>query len=171
MSNKKDSVVRDVMMQAKDDIVIPKLKEATNSMVGDIVYAIGDAITSSVTKLIFGKDTVAARTGTQRNPNSYSDISRRRQAPQQSIDSRSSQDLQYVCVESQQRAEQIKQEAIESIRRYGKWRVADLYESSGTVRTSFSDYQYGWVNESDIRYTRDRNGYWFNLPRPIQIKN
>ena len=169
---KETGVLHDITKQAVDDIIIPKTKETANNMASDIIYMIGDTLVRIVGGLIFGKDKIPnnpkARGGNDREK--YSNISRSTTS-QPNIGTRSSEDLQYVCVDSYQKAEEIKRDLIGSITKYGRVRVADLYEASKKVKTAFPDYNYGWTNVNDVHYVRDRNGYWFNMPKPQKLNN
>lgn len=165
---KKSSVIKDISKQAWDDIIVPKTLESTNNMATDIVYMIADAFVQIIGRFIFrDKYVPTQRSGGGRDR--YSNISRNKSQPQQNVATRSSDDLQYVCVDSYQKAEEIKRDLIDSITRYGHVRVADLYEKSGKVKTAFPDYNYGWTDINDVHFVRDRNGYWFNMPKPVQL--
>ena len=166
---KKESVLRDISKQAVQDIIVPKTKESVNNMASDIIYMISDTLVQIIGRIIFGRDAnIPSRSGGGRDK--YSNISRNKPQPQPNIATRSSDDLQYVVVDSYQKAEEIKKELIDSISRYGQVRVADLYEKSGKVKVAFTDYDYGWTNVNDVHFVRDRNGYWFNMPKPIQLR-
>lgn len=169
--NKKQetSVASDIFKQAKDDILIPRTKEVVNGTAVDLIYMIGDYFANLVGKFIFGPDSVQkgrpgqARTG-------YSNISRGAPKPTTpNIGSRPSSELQYVFVESEEKARRIQAEMIESIQKYGKVRVADLYEKSEKVKPIFTDFSYGWTKVEDVHYIRNRDGYHFNMPNPIKI--
>lgn len=164
----KTSVAHDIFTQAKNDILVPRTKEVVNGTAVDLIYMIGDYFANLVGKFIFGPDAVQGPRGGGRT--GYSNISRspvRTATP--SIGTRSSSDLQYVFVETEDKARRIQNEMIESIRKYGKVRVADLYEKSEKVKPIFTDYSYGWTNEADIHYMRNRDGYYFNMPNPTKI--
>ena len=137
MDEKKNSVLKDISKQAWDDIIVPKTLESTNNMATDIVYMIADAFVQIIGRFIFrDKYVPTQRSGGGRDR--YSNISRKGQpqTPQMS-EPRVSDNLQYVCVESYQKAEEIKRDLVDSISRYGQVRVADLYEKSGKVRSAF----------------------------------
>lgn len=168
---KKHSVIRDIFTQAKNDIVIPKTKELMNSTFSDVVYMIADYCTNVFARLVFGKDAVTSR-GRGNNGTNYSSISRRQaqQTVQQNIGVRVSTHLQYVVVDSEEKARQIQSDLVSAIQRYGKVCVADLYEKSEKIVPVFTDYYYGWVNPNDIHFIRNSDGYFFNMPEPIKIK-
>lgn len=168
--NKKDSVLKDISKQAVEDIIVPKTKESVNNMASDILYMIADTLVQIVGRIIFGQDAVIPTRGGGREK--YSNVSKAKAQPQvqTTINTGPSDNLLYVCVESYQKAEEIKRELVEAITKYGVVRVADLYEKSGKVRPAFTDYNYGWTNVNDVHFVRDRNGYWFNMPKPVQIR-
>lgn len=169
---KNDSILKDIVKVAFGDYIVPKTKEIANNAAVDGIYMFGDFLANIVGRAIFGMDFGGqTRRISSTSPNKYSDISRRNQTATPNIGTRSSKDLQYVVVADQRAAESLKADMVESIVKYGRVRVADLYEQSGQVKPSFSDYRYGWTNPADIHYTRDRNGYWFNLPTPKELSN
>lgn len=175
MEKKNDSVVGGILKVILQDFIIPRSKEILNNTVTEGIYMGADASVNLLGKLIFGPDFGGqARRSLPNNPNKYSDISRRTTSSTPAtpnIGTRSSKDLQYVVVPDLKMADAIKADLIDSIVKYGRVRVADLYEQSGQVKPSFSDYRFGWTNPADIHYTRDRNGYWFNLPTPKELSN
>ena len=172
---KKDSVLRDISKQAVNDIIVPKAMETTSSTLTEIIYMIADALSQAtlqfVAKVIFKKDQMPTTTRSGSGRDKYSNISRNKSQPQTTnvIDNRRSDDLQYVVVDSYQKAEAIKKDLIDAITKYGRVRVADLYEKSEKVRPVISDFNYGWTNVNDVHFVRDRNGYWFNMPKPVQL--
>lgn len=168
---KKDSVFSDVGKQVVDDILLPQMAQSMNNMASSTVYTIGDVIVNLTTNAIcrLFKQKPGPVVGKTRNDNRerYSDVSKRKTID---IGARSSGNLEKVTVDSHQKAEAIKQDLIEKLKRYGKIRVADLYEASeGRVTPIVSDYNYGWTNVNDIHYTWDVSGYWFDMPKPIKI--
>ena len=169
--NKKDSVLKDIGKQAWDDIVVPKTKESANNMASDILYMVADTLVQIVGRIIYGKDAVIL-TRNSGGRDKYSNVSKAKAQPQvqTTINTGPSDNLLYVCVDSYQRADEIKRELIEAITKYGQVRVADLYEKSGKVRPAFTDYNYGWTNVNDVHFVRDRNGYWFNMPNPTKLQ-
>lgn len=171
---KKDSVFKDVGKQVVDDIILPQMAQSANNMASSTVYTLGDAIvnliTAGICKLFKQAPAPITKGGAaSNNREKYANVSRQQATP--NIGTRSSEDLQYVCVESFQKAEQVKKDLIDAISKYGRVRVADLYESSGKVKSAFTDFNYGWTNVNDVHYVRDRNGYWFNMPKPQKLNN
>lgn len=168
---KKDSVLKDISKQAVEDIIVPKTKESVNNMASDILYMIADTLVQIVGRIIFGQDAVIPTRGSG-GREKYSNVSKTKAQPQvqTTINTGPSDNLLYVCVDSYQKADEIKRELTEAITKYGVVRVADLYEKSGKIRPAFTDYNYGWTNVNDVHFVRDRNGYWFNMPKPVQIR-
>lgn len=169
---KNGSVIKDISKQAWDDIIVPKTLETTNNMATDIIYMIGDALVQMVGRFIFRDKYVPPTQRSGGGRDKYSNVSKTKAQPQvqTTINTGPSDNLLYVCVDSYQRAEEIKRELIEAITKYGQVRVADLYEKSGKVRPAFTDYNYGWTNVNDVHFVRDRNGYWFNMPNPTKLQ-
>lgn len=167
----KHSLIKDAINMATEDYIKPKAKEILNNAVVDGIYMVGDFLSNIAGRVIFGQDFGGQNKRISSNPNKYSDISRKTTTPVVNIGTRNSKELQYVVVEDMVKADKLKADLIDSIVKYGRVRVADLYEQSEKVKPSFSDYRYGWTNPADIHYVRDRNGYWFNLPQPKEIQN
>ena len=169
---KKDSMLKDISKQAIDDIIVPKTLEATNNMAVEIINMIADSMIQIVGRLIFKDKYVVSRTSSVREK--YSNITRNKyQSQTQSApisSARRSDKLEYVCVDTHQKAEEIKNDLIASIKKYERVRTADLYLASGKITPIATDYRFGWTNVDDVHYTPCREGYWFNMPDPIQIQ-
>lgn len=163
---KEDSVLGDIIKQTTNDILKPKALEVANSAITDIIYAVGDWLVGIVGKKIFGPDSQyrTGRSGSGRGTN-YNKLS---QTPNANIGLRASDDLLEIIFSTESEAIGVKNEMIDRIRRYGKVSVGFLYEKAHKQPIS-SDYRYGWTNENDIHFTRNRYGFYFDLPKPRTI--
>ena len=54
---------------------------------------------------------------------------------------------------------------IEMIDTYDEVSVGSLYQLVG-ITPDFTDDKYGWTNLSTASVSRNRDGYYINLPRP-----
>lgn len=180
-----DSVLKDIVKQAISEIVIPKTLNIVNTMFTECVYMVGDAMVKGFGEYLFGKDNAPANPRITRkdSPEKYSSISRRNYPPlRDNIGSRQSTDLEYVCFKDHDVAVSVKNELVNMIYRYSKVRVSDLYEMTHRrdkitnelfaiqeVRIAPNDYNFGWTRASDIKFSPDRNGFVFDLPRPVRL--
>lgn len=160
------SVLGDIIRQTTNDILKPKALEVANSAITDIIYAVGDWLVGIVGKKIFGPDSQYrnGRNGNKRG----TDYNKLSQSPNANIGLRASDDLMEVIFSTESEAAGVRNEMIDRIRRYGKVSVGFLYEKAHKQPIS-SDYRYGWNDERDIHYTRNRFGFYFDLPKPKPI--
>lgn len=81
--------------------------------------------------------------------------------------------LQYVVAPTREKAIEWERRLKESIRKYGKVTVSQLYELTAEfpnpIKPIFPDFSYGWTKEEDIHYVANADGYWFNLSTPINL--
>lgn len=159
------SVLGDIIKQTTKDILKPKALEVANSAITDIIYAVGDWLVGIVGKKIFGPDSQyrTGRSGNKRGTD-YNKLSQ----SNTNIGLRASDDLMEVIFSTESEAVDVRNEMIDRIRRYGKVSVGFLYEKAHKQPIS-SDYRYGWTDERDIHYTRNRFGFYFDLPKPRPI--
>lgn len=178
---KKSSLLGSIFKDCVDTILIPKSKEIATNVLVDGFYAVADTLSNYAQRKIWKDQSHQIQTRSKPNqPTGYSNrfqqvngnkvSSSPTQPPQQNIGMRSSADLQYVVAPSQEKAEQWKQEMLQSIKKFGRVCVNELYEKEGNIKPIFSDFDYGWTRPEDIHYVRNRDGWWFNLPRPEKVK-
>lgn len=180
------SVFGDIVKQTYDQIIVPKTKEIVNNAATDAIYMIGDYLSNVIGKRIFGPDSTVNTSKRSNNQTNYnqryrtggqrSSISTTQSVPQQQdIGMRSAADLQYVVAQSREQADRWKDEMINAIRKYGKVAVSDLYDKTAenpdnTIKSVFTDFDYGWTREDEIHWVHNRDGYYFDLPRPHKIR-
>lgn len=156
------SLIKDLAKQAVDSIIVPKLKETAVNTFSELVYMIADAFVN-----VFSRKVTKTAPPIRKGGSSYSSLYK----SQSSTDAkkvRSSEELVYCVVKDKQKADAIKAELTDMMNQYHKVRTADLYERCG-VATQFNDYNFGWTNLSDIRYVINRDGYWFDMPKPVRL--
>lgn len=171
----KSSFLKDVSKSAYEELIKPQAMDAVANMTSSVLYSFTDALTNVIYKIIYKNDkNFVAPTNSRQGRDKYSNVSRRNSQTQSRVTprivtNRPSDVLEYVYVDTYEKANSIKKDLVTSIERFGYARVGDLYEKVG-ILTSDTDFIYGWVNVSDIHYVPDRNGLWFNLPKPVLIK-
>lgn len=170
------SVLGEIMKDSFKTIIKPKFNEIVNNFITDGIYMLADYASNVAGRKIFGPDsTFANRRNGQSKGTDYNAQYRNRQnnqtpaQQQQNIGMRSSADLQYVIAPNEETARAWKNSMIESIRRYGRVCVSEIYEKAG-IKTIFSDFEYGWTKEEDIEFRRNRDGWQFVAPRPTKVK-
>lgn len=168
--NKKESnPIGDIVKQTTNDVLIPKAKDTVNSALSEMVYAIGDWIVGIIGRKIFGPE---AKVNTRGGSSNRTDYTKASHAPVTNVGLRSSEDLQEIYINSEADARDIKDSMIERITRYSKVSVGFYYDkasqksSSKKVQSISSDYRYGWTDPGDIHYSRNRFGFYFDLPKP-----
>jgi len=151
------------------DIVVPNVKDL-----------LADVVSQGVEKMIFG-DTRSASRRTGSRPsgqNGYVNYNRmsnqppRRDDPRQNISrrARATHDFHEIIIPTRQEAEEVLDNLIEILSKYGQASVSDLYDLCG-ITPQFTDEKYGWTDLRGADLTRTRNGYLIDLPKPEYISN
>lgn len=91
-------------------------------------------------------------------------------SPQRAISrsARARHDFDEIILETRGEAEDVLDQLIEVINRYGTATVADLYELLG-LGSHHTDVKWGWTDARGIGVTRTRDGYLLDLPEPRPI--
>ncbi len=172
---KKPSIVKELVSYSVENVVEPRMKEMTRDVCTGFLNMVNDALTKSIDRLIYPdgnsphKNNSSVKTYTPTtNYTVYSKTNSK--PPRESIGTRSSIEVNYIWVETEDEAKQIVNTLIENIDNYGKAKVADLYEMV-KIPTTFSDYKFGWSDTKGIGYYRDRGKYFIDLPKPVNIEN
>ena len=183
------SVMKDIAKGAMEEIIIPKSKSVLRDMFSGIVDMFGSAARSSIDKFLYPNGDAPARknqgNGVYTGTTNYTSYSRpigqyqpggQPQRGRDTIGQRSGNEVNYIWVESEEKAKQVIGALKEDIVNYGKAKVATLYEMTGQ-RTTFADFKYGWTDENSIGYYYDSNRRgdefkWFlDLSKPVDITN
>lgn len=186
------SLVKDLAKGAMEEVIIPKSRDAMRNMSDDIFNMVLDALRSLRDGFLYPNGNVPNRRPTPGNgiqtyngQTNYTSFSTPINTYQPSnspikdtIGQRPGNEVKYVWVESEDKANQIVNTLKADINHYGFVKVASLYEMIG-VRTTMADFKFGWTkNElNSIRYYYDTNRRpdeyrWFiDLPRPVDILN
>lgn len=167
------------------------LKRAARSMVADDVTNVGDFVVAEVFvpalrnliydivskgshRILFGTSQIARRGVTTSGPvtslkTAYHEA-RSQGEPVRSIspEAAARHSFEDISLEFHSEAIDVLEKLVARIDRYRAVTVADFYQFLG-MPTGFPDRKWGWTNldEANVRQTRD--GYVFDLPRPIKL--
>lgn len=175
---KKPSIARELGKYAVEEVFIPQSKDMMSSFFKSVINMFGDAATKSIDKAFYPDG------GSPRRPNNgpgeyhprtnYSTtVYTRKDKPQrETISARSSIEINYIWVDTEDQAKQIVGSLIEDIDNYGNAKVATLYDMV-KIPTNFTDYKFGWTEKEakNIGYYRDRGKFFIDLPQPVNIEN
>lgn len=176
-SESSESLLISIFKDCWKTIFIPESKRITTNFLVDCFYALADTASNTVQRKI-NKDGAPIQSRSRPNQqqtgysNRFSQVNgtKSQTQPQQpNIGMRSSATLQYVVAPDPVTADRWKRELIESIQRYNRVFVNELYEKAG-LKTMPSDFDFGWTKVEDIHYVRNRDGCWFNLPNPEKLR-
>ena len=174
---KKPSFMHELVKYTVDAVFIPQSKDAMSNFMKSVVNMFSDAASKSIDKAFY-KDEVPRRqqrssSGTYQTPHTnYTVYSKSNDSKPQreTINTRSSIDVNYIWVDTEDQAKQIVCSLIEDIENYGNAKVATLYDMV-KIPTTFADFKFGWTDTNGIGYYRDRGKYFIDLPKPINIEN
>lgn len=171
---KRPSLMSELARYAVEEVFIPQSKDMMSNFMKSVINMFSDAATKSIDKAFY-KDEVPRRprsnAGTYQSHTNYTVYSKSNERPQrETINQRSSIDINYIWVDTEDEARQIVNSLIEDIDNYGKAKVATLYEMV-KIPTTFTDFKFGWTETRGISYYRDRGKYFIDLPKPINIEN
>ena len=178
---KKNTIGGEILNYIVKEEIEPRSKELMRNIITGTFNMINDALNKGVDKWIYPDGSSPHRV--TRNGNSIGNyvprtnysttvVSSGQSAPKESINQRSSINVNYIWVDTEDQAKDIVATLIEDIENYGKAKVASLYEMVGS-QTNFSDFKYGWTKDdiSRIGYYRDRGKFFIDLPKPTNIEN
>ena len=177
---KKPSFFREMLSYVIHEEIEPRSKELVHNAITGTIDMIANAANKGVDKVIYPDGNSPKRV--VRSNSSVSDyqpsvsyntkvVSNDRQS-KPSINTRSSIDVNYIWVDTEDEAKAIINSLIEEIDNYGKAKVSTLYDMV-KVPTNFTDFKFGWTkNEvNGMRYYRDRGKFFIDLPKPVNIEN
>ena len=178
---KKNTIGGEILNYVIKEEVEPRSKELMRNIITGTFNMINDALNKGVDKWIYPEGNGPQRV--TRNGNAIGNyvprtnynttvINTGNQAPKESINQRSSINVNYIWVETEDQAKNIVGSLIEDIENYGKAKVASLYEMVGS-QTNFADFKFCWTKEdiNRIGYYRDRGKFFIDLPKPVNIEN
>lgn len=147
---------------------IPDVKE---HIVWDVIIpSIRDTIRNSLINMVESVFGGGVRSVNNSNGSyiSYSSISNPSIADRANNRNRSIYDYDEIIFNNRGEADEVLQQLIYSIRRYGYVSILDYYDMVG-VRTRPSDANYGWINLNNASVERVNGGYLLRLPKAMPI--
>lgn len=177
---KKPSFFGEILRYAIKEEIEPRSKELVRNAITGTFNMMNDAANKAVDKAFYPDGDGPKRVVKSDGPGSYqprtkynTTVYRSDSKPQrETINQRSSIDVNYIWVDTEQEAKSIVSSLIEEIENYNKAKVATLYEMVG-VPTNFADFKFGWTKDEEkyIGYYRDKGKYFIDLPKPVNIEN
>ena len=176
---KKPSFARDLGKFALEEVIIPQSKDMMSNFFKSVINMFSDSASKVVDKTFYPDGNAprrpSSRPGEYHPRTNYSTTVYTREEnkpPRESINSRSSIEVNYIWVDTEDQARQIVSSLIEDIDNYGKAKVATLYDMV-KIPTNFTDFKFGWTEREvkSIGYYRDRGKYFIDLPKPVNIEN
>lgn len=185
------SLMKDLVKGAYNTVIVPQTKTVVRDMSSGIITMFADALRNLVDGWLYPDGSVPNRSssqssiGTYTGTTNYSSFSRpinsnnTQQASflsQTQLGQRPGNEVKYIWVESEEKADKLIKQLKEDIDNYGKVKVATLYEIVG-INTTMADFWYGWTDSSSLRYFYDssrgplENKWFIDLPRPIDIRS
>lgn len=187
----KPSILKELIKYSVEEVIEPKSKEMMSNVLTGTVGMFSDALTKSIDRWIYPegapkKNNTSKSGGVYLPSTNYTVYSRSTSdnKPKESINQRSSVNINYIWVETEQQAKDIVTDLKEDIDNRGKATVASLYEKlvdengKQLIQTNFTDFTHGWTKEHlpQIGFYREVSGqnrgkYFIDLPRPVNIEN
>lgn len=177
---KKNTIGSEILNYVVKEEIEPRSKELMRNIITGTFNMINDALNKGVDKWIYPDGSGPRRVVKSNGPGNYiprtnystTVVSTGERPQRESINNRSSINVNYIWVDTEDEAKNIVATLIEDIDNYGKAKVASLYEMVG-AQTNFSDFKFGWTKEdvNSIGYYRDRGKYFIDLPKPSNIEN
>lgn len=195
-STQKPSIMKELINYSVTNVIEPKSKEIVSNLLTGVIGMFSEAANKSVDKWIYPEGSPRTN-NTNRNSTGgvyvpstnytvYSTKSTPAQQKQkeQSINKRSSTQVNYIWVETSKQAQEIISTLKEDIDNYKKASVARLYEmlvdenGKQLIATVFTDFTHGWTEEHlpMMSYYQETTGpnrgkYFIDLPKPVNIEN
>ena len=180
---KKHSIARELLNYAIKEEIEPRSKELVHSMITGTLNMFNDAARKALDRQFYPDGNMPRRT-TKSNSSPIGDyiphtkysttvLSRNGEKPQrETISTRSSVDVNYIWVDTEEDARTIINTLIEEIDNYNKAKVATLYDMV-KIAPNFTDFKFGWTKDDikSMSYYRDRGRYFIDLPKPTNIEN
>lgn len=182
-STKDHSVASDLGKYVMDEYIVPKTKDVLHDAFSGFLTTMGDAFQGALNKAFYGEDNPAARMRNGSGQTSYTSFYSSPQSTStvrsvnNNLGQRSSTEVKYIWVKTEDEARQIVGNLQDLITTYGKAKVADLYEMlQPKVPITFQDYKFGWVDSRQMGWHREWTGehhgeFLIDLPKPINVED
>lgn len=140
------------------DVLIPTMKEL-----------LADTVKNTVDMFLYGESRGRSSKNTPGSRVSYSSYYKSENKPRSSErTSRNSLEIDDIILETRGEAEDVIDNLIELIDRYGSASCADLYDLVG-LDCDYTANKYGWEKLGSACPKRVREGYLLDLPKPIYL--
>jgi hypothetical protein len=178
-SFKKKGLGSDVGKYVLDEYIVPKSKDLVHDTLASILDIFTDSLQGALNKTIYGEDKPRKKKNGTTNYSSFSEAIAARSRSSEgrtSLNRRSSTQVMDIWVETEDEAREIVGRMHDYIDRYGQAKVSDLYQMMDPpLPIIFTDYQFGWTDEADITYQKERTGdhrgeFLIVTAEPVKIK-
>lgn len=177
---KKPSLIRDLVSYGIREEIEPRATELMRNLITGTINMTGDTLNKMVDKWLYPEGNGPKRTTRSNGVSDYhpqtkynvSVHSNDSKPARTSISTRSSIDVNYIWVDTEDQARDIISALVEEIDNYGKAKVATLYDMV-KIPSNFTDFKFGWTSNEvkAMSYYRDRGKYFIDLPKPVNIEN
>ena len=155
-----------------DTFIAEDLDHVKEYLIFDVVIpAIKDTFMSSLNMMLFGTPNYRGRGGYSNGRNervsywSYGDNTRNERRDRgRYIDRSGPRDVRDLLFETRMDAEEVIGVLEDTIDRYGKASIADLYDAAG-VTGEYTDHRWGWTRGAEFRVRPVSGGYVIDMPR------
>lgn len=171
---------RSLRKQFSETFVAGDLRGAVSYVLLDVLLPaakdmVVEAGSQGIERLIFGETRRRGLRGPQAGATGYVQYNRmsgptvasRISGPARAMSraARSRFNFDEIVIESRTEAEEVIDQILEVVSRYGQATVADLYELVG-INSTHTDHRWGWVDLHGAGVSRIRGGYLLDLPEP-----
>lgn len=155
---KKKSEIGSKLLDIVKDILIPAAKKT-----------LSDIMTSALDVVLYGNEGVRGGNNNMSGRYySYASYYDRRPVQGTARQSRPQYSYDEIILATRQEAESVLAGLDDTIRKYGRATVADLYDLVG-ITGQYTDNNYGWTDLRSANVSHYRDGYLLNLPKPMSV--
>ena len=157
------------------NVIVPKSHEIAHDTISSGIGMLNDFLQELLNRMFHMEGPAKSTTKSPTNYTLYSTDLTPNRTVSSDLGRRSSIEVGIVAVDDEDSARELVDVLRTCIKRYGKAKVADLYEHlTPKVPITFQDYKFGWNDAEKINYHKEysgtyRNKYILDLPRPIDI--
>ena len=173
ISIKRPSIAKEILTYAAKEAETQAINLFANLFKGTLNMA-NDIAVKSVDKWLYpnggAPKVTSSNKGTYSEVVNYTTYSKSNKST--SNHSKSSQEVDFIYVDTEQDAKDIVNGMIEEITNYDKIKVSTVYEWIHR-QTSFTDFKFGWTKDhlDYIGYRRDGQRWFIDLPKPVNVEN
>lgn len=180
------SILWEIMKTYFNTTLIPQIKSSVSGFLSELTYIGADYISNVLNRRINGQDALQIRRGSttsitsSRNKMPSTIVTAPTQSPNNGPNIKTSGvDVAVIWLKNVDQANDVKARMLKCFESMGCCRVADYYSACSqydkvndtkTPVPLIPHFRFGWNNPSDIHYRVDRNGYWFDMPNPVEVQ-